>query len=323
MTSSFSSSDSKKPKLQDILKALSDEHSLRLFKLAATELNGGVGAYAKVGLSKKQFYSRLHVLVKLGLVERIGWAYRHTTLGSIVNDLQLRPLEEGLTEYWNFQAIDEIKKSETIPEHERVKIVQSLLNATAIKKYYDENIIGQQQLAAAVKVIQTYDELVESVFKLIQSARKEIFLASRYYDPNVSRLLMSKFNEGVTLHLIDDNPSGTTLVTRLQAALDNPAIQSVAKAILESPRVRIGESALEYSFIVIDGEHCQFEIVNRLTPGEFNFAIEVNNKQVSLKMISIFEKIMASEKTVIHVAAPIETSVKKPNDYFSNNQPTN
>lgn len=285
-----------KPKLQSVLEVLADEHSLKLFKQASTELNGGAGAPGKVGLTKKQFYSRLHRLVELGLVEkRSGWSYRHTTLGSLIDSLQLKPLEEALTEYWNFHAIDELKKSESIPKQEQEKITQSILNKTALKKYYAE---GMGQSRPAAKIICTYGELVDGVLKLVRSAKKEIFLASRYYDPQVSMLLMKKFGEGVALNLLDNNPSGTTLVARLHAALKNPETQPVAKAILESPKVRIGECALDYSFLVVDGECCQVEIVDRLTPGEFNFAVELNNdQQVSSKMIEVFEKIMASEKT--------------------------
>ncbi|MCL4436651.1 MAG: hypothetical protein M1387_08065 [Thaumarchaeota archaeon] len=293
-----------KPKLESVLAALADEHSLKLFKQASTELIGGRGAPEKVGLTKKQFYTRLHRLIDLGLVERSGLSYRQTTLGSMVNNLQVKPLEESLAEYWNFLAIDEIKKSEAIPRQEQEKITRSILGKTALKKYYDKDM-GQSPV---IRIIYTYGELVDSVLKLIQSAKNDIFLASRYYDPNVSLLLMKKFTEGVALHLLDDNPSGTTLVSRLHAAMNDPSTKSVAKAILESPKVRIGRCALEYSFMVVDGEHCQVETVNQSNPGEFNFAVEINDQQISLRMVEIFEKIMASEKTTRDTTAPLKIS---------------
>jgi len=279
------------PKLVSVLEALTDEHSLKMFKQASVELSGGQGAPDKVGLSKKQFYFRLHRLIEVGLVERTGGVYKQTTLGSMVNSLQIKPLEEILAEYWNFLAIGEIKKSVSIPKQEQEKISQSILNETKLMKYY------AQTMGQTVKVIYSYGELVGGVLKLIRSAKKEIFLASRYYDPEVSLLLMKKFGEGVALHLLDDNPSGTTLISRLHAAMNDPSTKEIAKAILESPRVRIGCCALDYSFMVVDGDHCQVEIVNQLNPGEFYFAVEVNDQQIGLRMTEIFEKLMASEKT--------------------------
>lgn len=108
---------------------------------------------------------------------------------------------------------------------------------------------------------------------------------------------MKKFGEGVALHLLDDNPSGTTLVSRLHAAMNDPSTKEIAKAILQSPKVRIGRCALDYSFMVVDGDYCQVEIVNQSNPGEFNFALEVNDQLISLRMTEIFEKLMASQKT--------------------------
>jgi predicted transcriptional regulator len=282
-----------KPKLERLLQALADEHSLKMFKLASSGLNGGNGAPEKIGLSKKQFYTRLHRLINLGLMERIGRVYKHTTLGSIVNNLQITPLEASLTEYWRLLAIDEIKKSHVIPNQEQEKIAQSILSETALNKHYYVPTPRQNP-----RIIYTYDELVDRVAKLAESAKTEIFLASRYHDPAVSRLLMKKFEEGVSLNLLDDNPSGTTLVSRLQSAMHDPATRSIAKTILESPRVKIGRSTLACSFMVVDRKYCQFEIVNCLTPNKFNFAVELVDQQISGKLIDIFEKLMVSEKTV-------------------------
>jgi predicted transcriptional regulator len=298
-----------RPKLENIFAVLSDEHSIKLFKQASTTFEGGRDAPGKMGLTKKQFYARLHRLVKAGLVERSGSLYKQTALGSMVNDLQVKPLEDALTEYWRLLAINEIKKSGLLPRKEQESIAQSILNEGKMKQYLDQN------KAQPPKIIYTYEELVDRVLRLIGSAKKEIFLASRYYDPKVSLLLMKKFEEGVSLNLLDDNPSGTTLISRLNVAMSDPSTQSTAKAILESPKVRIQSHALEYSFLVVDGAHCQVEIVDGAKPGEFNFAVEVNDHQICRKMIAVFEKTMLSVRNIKDSHPEIErpvASLEKP-----------
>lgn len=292
-----------RPKLGPILAALADEHSLKLFKIASTGFRGGPGVPEKMGLTKKQFYSRLHTLVKLGLVNRTVGLYKHTYLGSIVNNMQIKPLEESLTDYWNLLAVDELRRSKDIPQKEQEKITRSILNETRLKKYF------AQDLSQPTKIIYTYEELVDSVLRLIESARTEIFLASRYYEPSVGLRLIGKFGEGVSLNLLDDNPSGTSLVSRLQAALDDPATHSLAKAMLESPKVRVSRRVLEYSFIVVDGEYCEIEIVNPLTPQEFNLALGFKDEELSRRMIGFFEKLLTSEKR-IKDTTPKQTSTQ-------------
>jgi len=274
------------PKIGPILAALADEYSLKLFKLASTGFRGGPSVPEKIGLTKKQFYSRLQTQVKLGLVDRTGGFYKHTSLGSIVNNMQIKPLEESLIDYWNLIAIDELRRSKIIPQEEQEKIAKSILNETKPTKHFNQDF-GQP-----TKIIYTYGDLVNSTLRLIESARTEIFLASKYYEPSISLSLIGKFGKGVSLNILDDNPSGTSFASRLQAALDDPATQPLAKAMLESPKVRLSRRALEYSFIVVDGEYCGIEIVNPLTPQEFNFAVEFKDEELSRRLIGFFEKLM-------------------------------
>lgn len=282
----------KRPNLEDILGALADKHSIRIFKQASTGLKSGQSGLEKIGLTKKQFYSRLKKLVNLGLISKGEGVYKHTSLGTLVNSTQIKPMEEALIDYWDLLAIDELKQSKLIPQQERERIIQSIINETRLKNYLTQE-------SQPIKIIKTYDELTREVLRLIDLARSEIFIASRYYEPNVSLRMMKKLGEGTSLNILDGNPSGTSLVSRLKTALNDPATRSLAKAMLESPKVRIRNRILEYSFIVVDEEYCGFEVVNPLSPHEFNLAVEFKDQELSRKMIGLFENLWASSELPI------------------------
>jgi len=284
-----------KPELGDILSALSDEHSITILMQASTGLKGDSSTHKSIGLSKKQYYTRLNRLVKLGLISRNNGLYRYTALGALVINTQLKPLEDALTNYWSLLAIDELKRSKVIPQQEQDKIVEIILNKNLV------NARGLDGSSRTATVFSTYDDLVKESLRLISSAKSEIFIASRYFEPDVSNLLLEKFKEGVALNILDGNPSGATLVSRLRAALDNPESRSLAEAVLNSSKVRIKRSTLEYSFIVVDGENCGVEIVNPLNPQEFNLAIELSDKKLSQKMINLFEDQCKSAEVDIKV----------------------
>lgn len=296
-----------RPKSVEILEALANESSIKIFKQASTGLKSGETVLEKMGLTKRQFYSRLKKLVNLGLISKTEGVYKHTSLGSLVNSIQIKPLEEALVNYWNLLAIDELKQSKVIPQQEQERIVQSIINKSRLQEYLIQD--GGQP----TKIMSTYDELVREILRLIDLARSEIYIASRYYEPNVSLRIMEKFGEGVSLNILDGNPSGTSLVTRLKTALNDPATHSLAKAMLESPKVRIKNRILEYSFIVVDGQYCGFEVVNPLNPHGFNLAVEFKNQEISRKMIDLFENLWTSSEIPIKSTHANQTRSKVSN----------
>ncbi len=294
---------SSRPKIADILGALSDNYSIKIFKQTSTGLKSGQEGLEKMGLTKKQFYSRLNKLVGLGLIFKTGGIYKHTSLGVLVNSTQIKPLEEALINYWNLLAVDELKQSKVIPQQEQETIVQSILDNAKLKEFF---ILNSQP----IKVMKTYDELTKEVLKLIGSAKKSIYIASRYHEPNVSYRIMEKFGEGVSLNILDGNPSGTSFALRLKAALNDPANNLLAKAMLESDKVRLRNRVLDYSFIVVDEKYCGFEVVNPLSPHEFNLAVEFIDQEVSQKLIDIFEKLWLSSETSIKSSESTQTISK-------------
>jgi predicted transcriptional regulator len=288
---------SENPKLENIFAALSDDASIRIFKLASTGFESGNDVPKKIDVTPKQFYSRMRRLLDNGLIAKDRGFYRLTTLGMAVANTQVKPLEELLANYWKLVATDELRQSKAIPEKEREKVTQSLFSGTGLTEYLGEG--GR----LPIKIISTYEELIKEVLRLIELARTEIHIASRYHEPQVSKRLIEKFAEGVSLNILDGNPSGTSLVSRLQAAstASNPATQALVRAVLESPRVRIRNLPLEYSLVVVDRLYCGFEQVNPLNPHEFNLAVEFGDAELSQRMVVLFERLWNSaEITVPH-----------------------
>ncbi|MCL4436087.1 MAG: hypothetical protein M1503_00180 [Thaumarchaeota archaeon] len=284
-----------KPELEDILSALADEHSIKILMQAATGLKGDSSTHKNIGLSKKQYYTRLNRLVRLGLISRNNGLYRYTALGAIVINTQLKPLEEALNSYWSLLAIDELKRSKVIPQQEQDKIAEIILNKNFI------NARGLDGGSRKATVFSTHDDAVRESLKLINSAKSEIFVVSRCFEPEVSKLLLGKFRTGVALNILDGNPSGASFTAQLRDLLDNPESKSLTVALLKSTKVRIKRRALEYSFIVVDGEHCGIEIANPLNTQEFNLAIGLSDKEQSQKMIALFEELCKSAEADIKV----------------------
>lgn len=116
----------------NVLKAISDGKSLEIFRDVANGTMESDVLKQKEGMTKKQFYSRMQALRKVGLVKRRKGRFSLTTFGIIVYHAE-SIIEAGVGNYWKLRAIDSIQNSEQIAENERMKLIKTILNDNAIE----------------------------------------------------------------------------------------------------------------------------------------------------------------------------------------------
>ena len=115
------------------LKAIADEKTLTLFNAIATEGGNTNTLRKKAAFSRKQYYMRISVLTKAGLIRRINGIYSLTSLGKIVYSAQSL-IGEAVNNYWKVKAIDSIQSSEQNHNHnafsreEHSSIMDSLID---------------------------------------------------------------------------------------------------------------------------------------------------------------------------------------------------
>jgi hypothetical protein len=80
-------------KTADVLGAISNQDSLQIFNFIATKKKIKINSKAiqsSNGLTKKQYYSRMHELTKFGLVKRNFGIYQLTAFGKVVYSSKLK-----------------------------------------------------------------------------------------------------------------------------------------------------------------------------------------------------------------------------------------
>lgn len=127
--------------MSDILVAFSDEESLSLFCSIAIEPIDADTLRNKIPLTRKQYYSRMHRFTKSDLIKKNEGKYYLTMLGIIVYNA-VGVIRDSLKYYWQLKAIDSLQNSDKLPQDERSKIIDSLINAQKIKE-----IISRSQLS--------------------------------------------------------------------------------------------------------------------------------------------------------------------------------
>lgn len=101
-----------------LLSILSKLDTLTLFLHAKHGLKAETETPKKVGLSKKQYYTRLKQLVDSELVVKHDGCYFHTTMGRFVYEKHLASLIEGLNNVKQMRMIDVLKRERALSEQE-------------------------------------------------------------------------------------------------------------------------------------------------------------------------------------------------------------
>jgi hypothetical protein len=139
----------------DILRAISDDKSLVLFNTIALTTSSETGVLISgLGLTKKQYYSRMSGLVDVGLIMREKGDYFLTSFGKVVYAAQML-IGKAKENYWKLKAIDSIESSNNeLTYEERIKIIDSLILDDDLKsrligldrnKGDDQRLIAPQQ----------------------------------------------------------------------------------------------------------------------------------------------------------------------------------
>ena len=118
----------------DVLKTIADDKSLVLFNTIALS-NGDTDIFiSTLGLTRKQYYSRLQALLKGGLVKRERGKYSLTAFGMIVYHNQ-EIIGKAADQYWKLKAIDSIRASGTdeLPQEQFHTIIDKLIANQEIK----------------------------------------------------------------------------------------------------------------------------------------------------------------------------------------------
>ncbi|MFL6329404.1 MAG: hypothetical protein ACJ705_00130 [Nitrososphaeraceae archaeon] len=113
------------------LKAIADEKTLTLFNVIAAEGGNTDTLRKKTTFTRKQYYMRISVLMKAGLIRRSNGIYSLTSLGKVVHTAQSL-VGEAVDNYWKLKAIDSIESSENnnnaFSTEERKKLMDSLID---------------------------------------------------------------------------------------------------------------------------------------------------------------------------------------------------
>jgi hypothetical protein len=119
-----------------IFKTLADDKTLVLLDTVALSGSDMEAPIRKLGLTTKQYYSRIHSLTNSGLITRQKGKYYLTSLGKIVSFYQYR-IGRALNNFWKLKALDTLANEATNDprlKHVYLDLVNKLIDDVEIRE---------------------------------------------------------------------------------------------------------------------------------------------------------------------------------------------
>jgi hypothetical protein len=116
------------------LKALSDGKTLILFEMIAHQELHPNSVMTKLGLTRRQYYSRMFSMLAAGLIRKKNGMYSASSFGKVVYKAQTL-IGEGVSNQWKLSAIDSIEMDSTdLLKEEIDKLMKLLIDNDEIRQ---------------------------------------------------------------------------------------------------------------------------------------------------------------------------------------------
>ncbi|PWU81047.1 MAG: hypothetical protein DLM72_08900 [Candidatus Nitrosopolaris wilkensis] len=122
--------------LNVIFETLSDDKTLVLLDTTALSGSDMDTPISKLGITRKQYYSRTCILTNSGLITRQKGKYYLTSLGKIVSFYQFR-IGRALNNFWKLKALDTLSNEATNDprlKHVYLDLVNNLIDDVKIRE---------------------------------------------------------------------------------------------------------------------------------------------------------------------------------------------
>lgn len=255
----------------DIMSILSKKDAMTIFTMAKEGLKSELDTPSKIGLTKKQYYTRMKQLVDLNLLTKTSKGYEHTSLGNIIYQNHVVGLLKNVENYKTFEMVDVLKKSSKFNQDDITEFMSKVGLHTVEGKDTKTNIV----------LVTQYDHMVTKVLELIEFAQKEILLSTRFLNELVVNANLKKSSNGIPIKVLTD--------TKLVNGYFNMAGRKIESDKNTNERIKVISNpyypsnierryvAVPYSIIIVDDTNVGLEIIDNYNPEKFSMVVFSND----------------------------------------------
>jgi predicted transcriptional regulator len=272
--------------VMDVLSVLSKDDALTIFLMANEGIRSELDTPTKIGLTKKQYYTRLKQLVDLGLVEKHRESYAQTAFGRVVYQKHILGLSNNIKNSKYLQMVDVLKANPKFNE----KDILALVSKVEPEISFDL----QESFNKNSTVVSSYEDMVRKILEMTEFAQNEILLVTRFQNDLIINSILKKASSGISVRILAD----TGMVKEYfenESEIINDKNKTERVKVVSNPfypsKANRRYTKVPFCLLVVDKKHLGLEITDITEPGKFKTAIFTDDPILSSSMISYFDNL--------------------------------
>src|SRR5579872_4567516 len=282
--SDMSSKDSSKllAQLTEVLSVLSKNDALTIFLMANKGIKSELDTPTKIGLTKKQYYTRLKQLVDLGLVIKHNESYTQTAFGSVVYQKHIIGLTNQIKNSKYLQMVDVLKADSKFNDSDIMEFIAK------VEPQISSDLEPSRKTST---VVSSYEDMVRKILEMTEFAQNEILLVTRFQNELIINSILKKASSGVNVKILAD----TDLVENYfekEISVRSDKNKKEREDVISNPYYpsRIDRRYVQVPFciMIVDNKHVGLEMVDLNESKKFKMAIFEEDVNLSSSMIRLF-----------------------------------
>ncbi|MEM1951616.1 MAG: hypothetical protein QXE95_06785 [Candidatus Nitrosocaldus sp.] len=265
-----------------LLGILAKQDALTIFLESIEGIDASTDTPERLGMSKKQYYTRLKQLMDAGLITKSKGKYVQTTMGKILYERCLQLVFEQVRNAKKLIMADILKDSGRFDMDEIYRLLQ-------IKVEND-----------SARLITDFATLINLLEEKMKDVKNQAWYATRYFNEHVISKAIELHRKDVDVRVLVDralvekyiaeymgmskkNANGHEL-ERFKMFTDPFYPDKLDRKVVDVP----------FSFIILDGRYVGIELVNVNNPSKFYAGIYIENEYIASQLKGLFEALYTS-----------------------------
>lgn len=269
--------------LTEVLSVLSKNDALTIFLMANEGIKSELDTPTKIGLTKKQYYTRLKQLVDLGLITKNNESYIQTAFGKVVYQKHIIGLTNNIKNSKYLQMVDVLKADPKFNDKDIMEFMSK------VEPQVSSDLETSRK---SFTVTSSYEDMVRKILEMVEFAQNEILLVTRFQNELIINSILKKASSGVNVKVLAD----TNLVENYfekEMPVKSDKNKKERENVVSNPYYpsRIDRRYVQVPFcvIIVDNKHVGLEIIDLSESKKFKMAIFGEDSNLSSSMIPLFD----------------------------------
>lgn len=272
-----------------VLSVLSKDDALSIFILARDGLQSELNTPSKIGLTKKQYYTRLKQLVDVGLLAKTEYEYKHTTFGTIIYQKHILGLIDNIKNSKHLEMVDILKRALRFNSEE----IASFMSKVGASTDIELAAAKEESIRRNSATVWTFEDMVTKVLEIIEFAKEEIILMTRFSNDIIINAMLKKANAGVRVKVLADTNMADGYIkdaedkVNIKDKNENERLNVVVNPYYPS-QVERRYIQVPFCLLIIDNKTVGMEEIDSYDPKKFRLAIFAVDPSLSNQMTQFF-----------------------------------